>query len=305
MPVSTTVAPFALFPVRVTAVRDISPGFRRVTFVDESLGHFGDPGWDQRIKLLFSTPTADARTLLGSTDWYGDWRALPEDARPPIRTYTTRYVRPELSEVDVDLVVHPGGTGPASRWLEGAAEGDELVLLGPDARFDGEPGGVDFVPPARTEQYLLIGDETAAPAIAVMLEQLPADARGVAVVEVESAADAAYFPAHPGFEVRAVARAGAEHGAALVPAVECAAAELAPEGTPQTLTEINLDTDLLWEVPRTAKGGAALEQTSLYTWLAGESNAVKTLRRHLVGERGIDKRTVAFMGYWRLGRAEN
>lgn len=305
MVAEATVTPFKFFPVRVARVRDVTPGFRRVTFADESLADFGDPGWDQRIKLLFSTPTADARVLLGSTDWFGDWRALADDARPPIRTYTTRYVRAAAREVDVDLVVHPGGTGPASRWLETAAPGDELLLLGPDARFDGEPGGVDFVPPARTEQYLLVGDETAAPAIAVMLEQLPRDARGVAVVEVESAADAGYFPAHPGFEVRAVAREGGEHGSALVPAVREAAAELAPEGTPQTVTEINLDTDLLWEVPRTAKGGAALEQTSLYTWLAGESNAVKTLRRHLVGERGIDKRTVAFMGYWRLGRAEN
>lgn len=300
-----TITPFKFFPVRVARVRDVTPGFRRVTFVDESLADFGDPGWDQRIKLLFSTQTADARVLLGSADWFGDWRALADDARPPIRTYTTRYVRPSACEVDVDLVVHPGGTGPASRWLETAAPGDELLLLGPDARFDGEPGGVDFVPPARTEQFLLVGDETAAPAIAVMLEQLPRDARGMAVVEVESAADAAYFPEHPGFEVRAVAREGGAHGSALVPAVRAAAAELAPEGTPQTVTEINLDTDLLWEVPRTAKGGAALEQTSLYTWLAGESNSVKTLRRHLVGERGIDKRTVAFMGYWRLGRAEN
>ena len=37
---------------------------------------------------------------------------------------------------------------------------------------------------------------------------------------------------------------------------------------------------------------------------AGEAAAVRAMRRHLVGERGIDRRAVAFMGYWRLGRAE-
>ncbi|MFD2756895.1 siderophore-interacting protein [Gulosibacter faecalis] len=306
---TTDITPFAFFPVRVSRVQDLTPGFRRVTFVDESLAHFADPGWDQRIKLLFAKPGADPRKLLGSTDWFTDWRELPDEARPPIRTYTTRYVRQHACEIDVDLVVHPTPEGvqpgPASEWLETAQPGDELVILGPNARYDGEPGGVDFVPPARTERFLLVGDETAAPAIAVMLEQLPDDAQGVAVIEVEHEADAEYFPAHPGFSVRVVAREGRPHGDALVPAVKEATAELAPEGEPQTVTEINIDTDLLWEVPRTAKGGAALEHTTLYAWLAGESQSVKTLRRHLVGERGIDKRTVAFMGYWRLGKAEN
>ncbi len=41
-----------------------------------------------------------------------------------------------------------------------------------------------------------------------------------------------------------------------------------------------------------------------YAWLAGEAGAVVGLRRHLVGERGIDRRAVAFMGYWRRGRAQ-
>ena len=32
---------------------------------------------------------------------------------------------------------------------------------------------------------------------------------------------------------------------------------------------------------------------------------VKELRRHLVRGVGLDRRQVAFMGYWRHGRAEN
>ncbi len=68
--------------------------------------------------------------------------------------------------------------------------------------------------------------------------------------------------------------------------------------------EIDIDQDILWEVPRTAKGGAALKSAPLYAWLAGEAGAIKTLRRHLVTDHGIDRRAIAFMGYWRLGRAE-
>jgi NADPH-dependent ferric siderophore reductase len=42
----------------------------------------------------------------------------------------------------------------------------------------------------------------------------------------------------------------------------------------------------------------------LYAWLAGEAGVIRTLRRHLVAERGMDRHAVAFMGYWRIGRAD-
>ncbi|MGW2854528.1 SIP domain-containing protein, partial [Streptomyces sp. NPDC001215] len=41
-----------------------------------------------------------------------------------------------------------------------------------------------------------------------------------------------------------------------------------------------------------------------YVWIAGESGRVKELRRHFVGERGIDRRRVTFVGYWRQGLSE-
>lgn len=301
--------PFEFFPVTVAAVQEVTPGFRRITFRGPSLRQFGDPGWDQRIKLIFTVPGADLDALIADPDWYTAWRELPDPLRPPIRTYTTRAVRAESEEVDVDMVVHtpaPGETvGPASQWIATAAVGDPMLLLGPNALANEDPGGVDFVPPAQTDRFLIAGDATAAPAIAVILEQLPRDARGIAVVEVDTAADAAYLPAHPGIEVRPAVRDGRPYGVAFVEATTAAAEALTPPGIPHEVTEIDVDSDLLWEVPRHAKGGAALERTSLYAWLAGEASAVKTLRRTLVGERGLDRRTVAFMGYWRQGRAEN
>jgi len=53
---------------------------------------------------------------------------------------------------------------------------------------------------------------------------------------------------------------------------------------------------LVWEVPDAAAGGPA------YAWLAGEAGVVTRLRRHLLREAGSDRRSVAFMGYWRQGR---
>lgn len=322
-------APFGLFAVEVAGIRDVSPSMRRFTFVGAGapeedggpLADFADPGWDQRIKLVLPAPSGGYEHLVDGSEWYAAWLACPPEHRCPIRTYTTRAVRRTghdgaATEVDVDMVVHPSappsgpsgpgtGLGPAARWIEAAAVGSRAVLLGPRRSFDGETGGVDFVPPARTDAFLLGGDETAAPAIARILEGLPASARGIAVVEMPREADRAYLPRHPGFELRFLGREGRAHGELLTAAVVEAAAELCPPGLPTRVEEIDVDADLLWEVPRTARGGAALSRTDLYAWLAGEAGAVREMRRHLVSERGVDRRTVSFMGYWRLGRAEN
>jgi NADPH-dependent ferric siderophore reductase len=90
-----------------------------------------------------------------------------------------------------------------------------------------------------------------------------------------------------------------------VAAVEAAAAKLAPAGGGADVEEVDVDHETLWEVPRTAKGGAALKSAVLYSWLAGEAGAIKAMRRTLVSGLGVDRRAVAFMGYWRLGKAEN
>lgn len=294
---------FRFFNVTVRAIKDVTPGFRRYTFSGPDLQWFGDPGFDQRIKLLFPLEHLGYDACPQGANWYAQWRELPTENRHPIRTYTTRYVRPALQELDVDVVVHEP-MGPASRWINEAAIGDQMLILGPNSEYDGVAGGVDFIPPEQTERFLIAGDETAAPAISVIIEQLPPAARGVVIVEVPSEADAAYLPRHAGIEVRAVSRGDRAQGEALVEATREAAAEIAPVGVPHEVEEIDIDQDLLWEVPRHAKGGAALKSTTLYAWLAGEASAVKTLRRHLVTERGLDRRAVAFMGYWREGRAE-
>jgi len=291
------------FRARVSAITDITPSFRRFTFDGPDLADYGDPGLDQRIKIVFPTETTTIDDMPRGDDWWTLWREMDESARPPFRTYTTRYVRRDAAEVDVDMVSHDV-LGPASAWIDRAAVGDEVLIFAPTTAHTGVSYGVDFVPPAQTDDILLAGDETAAPAIAVILEQLPRDARGVVVLEVPDSADAAYLPAHPGFEYRVAARTPGTRHTHLVDAVEQAAARLVPAGRGAAVEEIDVDRDILWEVPRTAKGGAALKSAPLYAWLAGEAGAIKTLRRHLVTDMGVDRRAVAFMGYWRVGKAE-
>lgn len=292
------------FRARVSAITDLTQSFRRFTFASADLASYADPGFDQRVKVVFPSATASLDAMPTGDDWYTVWRDMPEAERPPFRTYTTRFVRNDACEVDIDMVSH-AVLGPASEWIDRAIVGDEVLIFAPTTESTGVSFGVDFVPPATSEQILLAGDETAAPAIAVILEQLPADAQGVVVLEVPHPGDAAYLPVHAGFEfyVRSRTTEAARHSH-LVDAVESAVARLAPAGRGAAVEEIDIDTDILWEVPRTAKGGAALKSAPLYSWLAGEAGAIKTLRRHLVSECGVDRRAVAFMGYWRIGKAE-
>ncbi|MDZ8172639.1 siderophore-interacting protein [Microbacterium xanthum] len=291
------------FRATVSTVTDLTPSFRRFTFTAVDFDQYGDTGWDQRIKIVFPTPTVGLDAMPTGPDWFSAWRALPEDKRPPFRTYTTRAVRHADREVDVDMVAHDV-RGPASAWIERARPGDEVLIFAPTSAHEGVSYGIDFVPPARVDDILLAGDETAAPAIAVILEQLPRTARGVVVLEVPEDGDLGYLPTHPGFDVCVAARGGGERHAHLVPMVTEVAGRLVPDGRGADVEEIDIESQILWEVPRTAKGGAALKSAAVYAWLAGEASGIKALRRHMVSERGVDRRAVAFMGYWRLGRAE-
>ena len=295
---------WTFFSVTVGAVRRVSPSFIRVTFVGSDLATFADNGYDTRIKLALPVPGHGYATLPSGPDWYAEWRALPADLRNPIRTYTAAAARPSACELDVDMVVHDDG-GPASRWVASAAPGDPLVLLGPDARYDGDHGGREFRPPAEVRRLLVAGDETAVPAVTGIVSRLPSTARGEVVLEVPDAADALPLSTPDGVRVTWVARDGvAPYGALLVPAVQRAAASLLAEAAPPAVGPVDLepvdnDEELLWEVPEQVTAG------DCYAWLAGEAGAITTLRRHLVKDLGWDRKAVAFMGYWRVGRAES
>ncbi|WP_166427093.1 siderophore-interacting protein [Nonomuraea mesophila] len=295
------IEPYRMFNVRVDRLERLSPSFLRVTFQGDDLRVFADNGYDQRLKLILPVPEHGLSHLPTGPGWYMRWRELDEDKRNPMRTYTARLVRPEAGEVDVDVVMHPDG-GPVARWAEQVRPGDVAALFGPDARYEGPHGGLEFRPPAGTGCVLLAGDETAVPAICGVLERLPAELAGEVLMEVPGEDDVLPVDTAASVKVTWLARNGGERGADLVPAVRAAAGRLLPPlPVPDTFDDVDVDAEELWEVPQEEPPSYG----PLYAWLAGEASVIRTLRRHLVAERGMDRRAVAFMGYWREGRAEN
>ena len=299
--------PYLIARARVEKVERISPSFARITFGGDDLAAFGTPGGvlDQRIKLIFPGEGRALPELEGAgANWYQAWLAVPEAERGSMRTYSIREltVGGHGTTVVIDFVLHlaPGATGPASRWAGSARPGDELLIIGPRrGRTDG--GGIEYAPGDAAE-ILLAGDETAAPAIARILEDVDRTTRGVAFIEVPDAGDALPIDAPAGVEVRWLARDARAHGEALLPAV------LDHLGTAASFDIEDADTeDPLWETPDYSSLGEELAPAAphadRYFWIAGESGVVTTLRRQLVKELGIDRTQVAFMGYWRRGVA--
>lgn len=299
---------FHAFDTTVVAVRLLSPGFLRITLGAEQLLHFGTGGCDQRVKLVLPLPDGSIADFglfedpaPQMSEWFARWRQLDEHQRNPLRTYTARSIRPESRELDIDFVMHPHG-GPASRWAERARVGDRLVIVGPDARAE-SPGGIEWRP-GSARRVLLAGDETAVPAIAAILEQLPPEFDGNAYIEVPRAAD--ILPVTSASRVRQhwLGRNGAPHGRVLLDRVgewgrmrEPVRADATEPGAEDPGAEGAAAA--LWEVPDSTECG-----TELYAWLAGEAGTITALRRLLVAELGVDRRSVAFMGYWRRGHAE-
>lgn len=302
---TTDVLPFVIARAEVRAVERVSPSFVRVTFGGADLAEFATPGaiFDLRIKLVFPPASGALPEISADMGWYQGWLAIPEAERGSMRTYSVRALRvtDEGTEVDVDFVLHlePGLTGPASLWASQAAPGDELVIAGPRRGHD--YGGIEWTPGA-AKQVLLAGDETAAPAIARVLEDAPRDLRGIAFIEVPDLADTLTIDAPSGVEVRWLPRGHEPHGTLLLPTV-LGFLGSAPSGE---IRDVEGE-ELLWETPTFSSQGEELTPATphgdRYFWIAGESGVVTTLRRNLVKDLGIARTQVSFMGYWRRGVA--
>ncbi|MFI5931550.1 siderophore-interacting protein [Actinoplanes sp. NPDC051494] len=246
----------AVVEATVVAVEKLSPSFVRITFAGCAGMRSG--GYDQRIKILLARPGQDRPLLPEPTDWYGSWCAMPDDTRPVMRTFTIR--SQDGDRIDIEFALH-GDAGPASAWARAAQPGSVLGIIGPGV--DDEVKALAYAP-GEPPWHLFVGDDTAVPAIASILETLPADASAHVFLQVPDAGDVRELPCAGKTQVTWRIKSG------LAEAVR--AAEL-PVGEP-------------------------------YAFVAAESALVRDVKKHLCTDRGWDGKAHYFGGYWKAGQTE-
>ncbi len=264
-----------LIHLQVLRTQRLSPHWARVTLGAGEIDRFVPMGFDQWFRLFLPVGgdagleriPAKANKLIG----YLRFLRIPEGERPVMRNYTVRAYRPATdaagAEIDVDFVLHgsaaDGTAGPASSWAETCAPGESVVIIDEGIAFNAERGVHDV---------LLVSDETGLPAVAGVSASLPADASGLALIEVPSADDALAFEHPAGIEVRWIVRGD------------------------QTRTPGALALEAL-----TALSGPDAPGESCHAYIVGEQALPTAARRHLIAQRGLDKAQISFCGYWRAG----
>ena len=252
------------FVVTVTRVQQLNPVMRRVTLAAPELRTYSLLGPDEYFGLLM--PGADGHLHLPDPERSNVRAAIsemPEDEQPGLRWYTIRSLRRDVGEIDVDIVTH-GDSGPGSAWATAVEVGDTAAFRSGGALYSSFDAG----------RQLIVADESAVPALLAILEErsargLPGLGEGVdAHVDVPSTEvlDGLDVPAAVAVHVRGADAPGSAVLAALV-------------ADPAATADLD------------------------YAWLCGESGLATSLRRHLVQQVGMDKRSITFSGYWKLGAA--
>ncbi|CRM05232.1 NADPH-dependent ferric-chelate reductase [Pseudomonas sp. 24 E 13] len=231
--------------LQVLRVVDITPRMRRITLGGPELAGFVSLGSDDHIKLLFPQNAAEQAALESPT-----FSIKGDGPQPAMRDYTPRRFDLGIGELDIDFVLH--GDGPASTWAEQAQVGQHLHIGGPRG---------SMIVPDIFDSYLLIGDETALPAIGRRLEELPAGRKVLAVIEIADAAEQQTLESAADVEIIWVLR-GQE--------------------------------DLLDVVSNlTLPGG------TLYSFVATETKVSRQVRRVLLETHKVNEEYLKAVGYWR------
>jgi NADPH-dependent ferric siderophore reductase len=213
--------------LEVVRVADITPHFRSVTFAGEALEGFISASFDDHVKLIL-----------------GDGE---------MRDYTPRRYDAAAGELTIEFALH--GDGPAANFAASATPGQRATVGGPRG---------SFIVPVDYDWHLFVGDETALPAIARRLEELPSTTRAIVIVHVDDAADRRDFS---GSAARLDAVQWVDSAEALIAAVRALTLP-AGEG---------------------------------YAWCAGEAATMATLRKVLVDEKGHDRHAIRAAAYWKRG----
>lgn len=237
--------------ITVTAVEDVTPHMRRIHFSGDDLGRFADIG-NMHVRLTFPAPGEPMPVPRLGPNGMPGW---PEGvARPIERKYTIRTIDVAGGRFAIDFVLHDVA-GPGSAFASAAQPGQRIGMAG--------PGGRGLV---AADWHFFIADETGLPAVARMLETLPPETRGVALIEVADAGERQDLRPPPG--IRLDWRLRAENPAALIDQVR--AVTLPAEG-------------------------------SVRVWAAVEFDDFKRLRSHVRDTLGLSGDQQLVVSYWRRG----
>lgn len=238
----------------VVGVSTLSPMMRRVRLRGKDLRRFSYGGL--HVRLLIPPQQVAPQWPIAGEDGRPIWPA--EEHKLTARVYTIRNIDVERGEVDIDIVIHD--ETPGSVWVMNAQPGDIVGLTGPGG------GGV---PDA--DWQLLAGDETALPAIGRIIEELPAEAKVVARIEVDSALEEQRFDHRCQLDLQWLHRNGRKAGT----------------------TTLLQDAVRSVEFPR--------DQQRIFAWAGCEFTAFKAIRGYLRKERKLDRKQHLVVSYWRQG----
>ncbi|WP_308164635.1 siderophore-interacting protein [Agromyces sp. ISL-38] len=191
---------------------------------------------------------------------------LPPEQMPDVRTYTALFPDVEAGTLAIDFVIH-GDEGIAGPWAARAEVGDELLVSG--------PGGA-YLPDPAADWHLLVGDESAVPAIIAALDAPPRDATARVVVLVDGAEHQPDLPLPDGGAVTFVHRNGGDGDT---------------DGDGMLVSAVR---ELVWPDGR------------VHAFVHGEAQEVMHgLRPYLLNERRLTRDQLSISGYWRRGRTED
>lgn len=250
--------PLRFRKVQVIATEQFTTSFIRITLSGEELDGFDSPGFDDHVKLIFpDASTGELRVpQIGPTG-----PVWPEGPKPVMRDYTPRFFDGVARTLVIDFALHEAG--PATAWAMQAKIGDWLGIGGPKG---------SFLVPTDYDFHLLAGDETAVPAIARRLEELPATTQAVVFIEIDNSGDEIPLSSAAPFDVIWCYRKGA------------------PAGTTTVIKD--------------ALENITLPEGDGYAWIACETKAARAIRSYLVKERNLNAKGVKAAGYWQLGVAD-
>lgn len=238
----------------VKRITELSPSMRRITLTGDDLTGFISASFDDHVKLI----VPDVQGEKPNVPVVGEAGLVFEEGRPKpaMRDYTPRHYNPATNELDIDFVLHHDG--PATDWASRAEPGHFVGIAGPRG---------SFVVPTEFDWHVLIGDETALPAIGRRLEELPKKAQAIVIIKTDTDDARLELTSQCALDVQWVSEGA--HTAPGVSALETAVRSLKlPDG----------------------EG---------YVWAAGEYSDIKAIRQYLAEERDITKDRIRAASYWR------